>query len=45
MDEVYTLHVGRYWSELLCCTVKVMDLEILGCFYKSISPEYIDGFG
>ena len=38
MDEVYTLHVDRYWSEVLCCTirpylgdleVKVMDLEIL----------------
>ena len=38
MDQVDTLHVGRYWSELLCCTimthlgdlkVKVTDLEIL----------------
>ena len=38
MDEVYNLHVGRYWSEVLCCTimtylgdfgVKVLDLEIL----------------
>ena len=38
MDQVDTLHVGRYWSEVLCCTimthlgdleVKVMDLEIL----------------
>ena len=37
MDQVDTLHVGRYWSEVLCCTimthlgdleVKVMDLEI-----------------
>ena len=38
MDQVDTLHGGRYWSEVLCCTimtymgdleVKVMDLEIL----------------
>ena len=37
MDKVDTLHVGRYWSEVLCCTimthlgdleVKVTDLEI-----------------
>ena len=36
MDQVDTLHVGRYWSEVLCCTimthlgdleVKVTDLE------------------
>ena len=38
MDQVDTLHVGRYWSEVLCCTImthlgdlkiKVTDLEIL----------------
>ena len=38
MDQVDTLHVGRYWSEVLCCTivthlgdleVKVTNLEIL----------------
>ena len=40
MDQVdtCTLHVGRYWSKVLCCTimthlgdleVKVTDLEIL----------------
>ena len=37
MDQVDTLHVDRYWSEVLCCTimthlgdfeVKVTDLEI-----------------
>ena len=37
MDQVDTLHVGRYWSEVLFCTimthlgdleVKVTDLEI-----------------
>ena len=37
MDQVDTLRVGRYWSEVLCCTimthlgdleVKVTDLEI-----------------
>ena len=56
MDEVYTLGVGRYWSEVLCCTitthlgdfeVKVMDfrVKVFGLsFYKSISPEYIDRF-
>ena len=41
MDYVYTLHVGRYGSEVLFCTimthasdieVKVTDLEIL-CFW------------
>ena len=38
MDQSDTLHVVRYWSEVLCCTimthlsdleVKVRDLEIL----------------
>ena len=38
MDQVDTLHVGRYWSEFLCCTImthlfdlefKVKDFEIL----------------
>ena len=38
MDQVDTLHVGRYWCEVLCCTiithpgdfeVKVTDIEIL----------------
>ena len=38
MDQVDTLHVGRYWSEVFCSTimthlggleVKVTDLEIL----------------
>ena len=38
MDRVDTLHIDRYWSEVLCCTimthlsdldVKVTDLEIL----------------
>ena len=37
VDQVNTLHVVRYWSEVLCCiimthlgdtTVKVMDLKI-----------------
>ena len=37
-DQVDTLHVGRYWSEVLCCTImthlgdlefKVIDFEIL----------------
>ena len=38
MDQVDTLRIDRYWSEVLCCTimthlsdleVKVTDLEIL----------------
>ena len=38
MDQVDTLHVGRYWSEVLCCIimthlddleVKVTDFKIL----------------
>ena len=30
MDEVYSLPVGRYWSEVLCCTIKTHlgDLEV-----------------
>ena len=30
MDQVHTLHVGRYWSEALCCTITthLSDLEI-----------------
>ena len=38
MDQVDTLHINRYWYDVLCCTiknhlgdlsVKVTDLEIL----------------
>ena len=30
MDQVDTLHVGRYWSEVLCCTIMAHlgDLEV-----------------
>ena len=29
MDQIDTLHVGRYWSEVLCCTIRTHlgDLE------------------
>ena len=29
-DQVDTLHVGRYWSEVLCCTIMTHlgDLEV-----------------
>ena len=45
MDQVDTLHVGRYWSEVLWCTimthlgdleVKVTDLEILLEFWVKV---------
>ena len=45
MDQVDTLHVGRYWPEVLCCTfmthlgdlqVKVTDLEILCKFFVKV---------
>ena len=38
MNQVDTLHVGRYWSEVLCCNImthksdlelKVTDFEIV----------------
>ena len=47
MDQVDTLHAGRYWSEVLCCTimpnlgdleVKVTDLEI---FCKSFWLKFL----
>ena len=30
MDQVDTLHVGRYWTEILCCTIMTHlgDLEV-----------------
>ena len=30
MDQFDTLHVGRYWSEVLCCTITTHlgDLEV-----------------
>ena len=46
MDQVDTLHVGTYWSDVLFCTimthlgdleVKVMDLEILLEFLVKVS--------
>ena len=33
MDQVDTLHVGRYWFEVLCCTsfcLKCFELYIAG---------------
>ena len=34
MDQVDTLHVGRYWSEVLCCTAMIHlgDLDRLKYF-------------
>ena len=30
MDQVETLHVSGYWSEILCCTIttQLSDLEV-----------------
>ena len=30
INQVDTLHVGRYWSEVLCCTIMthMCDLEV-----------------
>ena len=30
MDQVDTLHVGRYWSKVLCCTITthLSDIEV-----------------
>ena len=52
MDQVDTLHVGRYWSEVLCSTivvhpgdleVKVTDLKILCLkfFIKDLKSLYL----
>ena len=49
IDQVDTVHVGRYWSGILCYTyagdldVKVTDLEKF-CVkvFMSISLEYVD---
>ena len=52
MDQVDTLHGGRYWPEVLCCTitihmsdleVKVTDLTILCQSFWLIQgdPEYL----
>ena len=54
MNQVDTLHVGKYWSEILCCTImthlgglefKVTDFEILcyKSFYLECSELYIAG--
>ena len=53
MDQVDTLHVGRYWSEVLCGTitthlgdleVKVTDLKILCLsFWLKFLEVYVDG--
>ena len=51
MDQVDTLHVGRYWSEVLCGTitthlgdleVKVTDLKIF-LFKFLVSFEHVNG--
>ena len=52
MDQVDTLHVGRYWSEGLCSTimthlsdleVKVKDFEILCQTLKAFAKCFGDG--
>ena len=53
MDQVDTLHVGRYWSEVLCFIImthlndlvfKVKDFEILCLsFLGCILLEQLDG--
>ena len=34
MDQVDTLHVGRYWSEVLCCTftthLSYLEVNVMG---------------
>ena len=36
MDQVDTLHGGRYWSEVLCCTIMTHlgDLAVLFIYLK-----------
>ena len=53
MDQVNILHVGRYWSEVLCCTItthlgvlefKVTDLEILCLSFCVLVDIYLKFF-
>ena len=43
MDYVDTLHVGRYWSEVLFCTVMTYasDLEVLKFLVKVFVSLYL----
>ena len=38
MDQVDTLHVGRYFSEVLCCTIMthLSDLEVKVTDFKML---------
>ena len=32
IDQVDTLHVGRYWSEVLCCNIMTHRCDLEGKF-------------
>ena len=42
MDQVDTLHVGRYWSEVLCCTVMTHlgDLEFKVTYFEILRESF-----
>ena len=44
MDQVdtCTLHVGRYWSEVLCCTVMthLSDLEFKVTYFEILCESF-----
>ena len=46
MDQVDTLHVGRYWSELLCCIIITvlggLEVKIMDLGGHSVSDSYLN---
>ena len=44
MDQVDTLHVGKYWSEVLCCPIMTHlgDLEVKVTDLKKVCVRVFD---
>ena len=40
MDQVDTLHVGRYWSEVLCCTIMTDLSDLVTLFSRSQTLKF-----
>ena len=42
LDQVDTLHAGRYWSEVLCCTIMTHlgDLEVKVMDFRKFALKF-----
>ena len=43
MDQVHTLHIDRYWSEVLYCTIMshLSDLEVTVTYFRNFVLKFL----